>query len=220
MPAIYYPAVIDRSSSAYGVTFPDFPGCIAAGASVNEAAINAEAALALHVEGLIKDKDALPEPSRLDDIEEVEGADDVARLLIRVEAPVKVERVLVSLDANLLRAIDAVAPNRSAFMAEAARAQLTRVAPAPVGTSNDSHPWGAWRFDPTKEYLVPIDASGQPMDDYAVDAPKDQNDVDHIINRLERLGVGTGGLGRFRLAAIEWREFGKEEKYQIERQIA
>ncbi|MES2494657.1 MAG: type II toxin-antitoxin system HicB family antitoxin [Pseudomonadota bacterium] len=124
MPATFYPAVIDRSASGFGVTFPDFPGCIANGGSVNDAALNAEAALALHVAAMVKDKDALPAPSPLDSIEAIDGADDVARLLIRVDTPAKVERVLISLDTGLLRAIDAVAPNRSAWIAEAARARL------------------------------------------------------------------------------------------------
>lgn len=124
MPATYYPAVIDRSASGFGVSFPDFPGCIAAGATVSEAALNAEAALALHVEGMAKDKDPLPEPSRLEDIEDIEGADDVAHVLVRAESPPRVERVLISLDSGLLRAIDSVAANRSAWIAEAARSRL------------------------------------------------------------------------------------------------
>lgn len=124
MPATYYPAVIDRSSSGFGVSFPDFPGCIANGATPNEAALNAEAALALHVEASAKDGDPLPLPSSLDDIEAVDGADDVARILVRVDTPAKVTRVLVSLDEGLLRAIDAVASNRSAWIADAARARL------------------------------------------------------------------------------------------------
>jgi predicted RNase H-like HicB family nuclease len=126
MPATYYPAIIDRSKSGFGVSFPDFPGCIAAGDNLNAAALNAEAALAMHVEEMVKDKDPLPEPSRFEDIDPVEGADDVANILVRVDAPAKVERVLISLDANLLRAIDSVAPNRSAWVADAARAALQR----------------------------------------------------------------------------------------------
>ena len=124
MPAAYYPAIIDRSANGYGVTFPDFPGCIAAGPTVNEAALNAEGALALHVEAMVKDKDPLPEPSDVGSIAEIPGAEDVAHLLVRADLPVKVERVLISIDANLLRAIDAVASNRSAFIADAARAAL------------------------------------------------------------------------------------------------
>jgi predicted RNase H-like HicB family nuclease len=125
MPATYYPAIIDRSASGFGATFPDLPGCVAAGATIHEAAMSAEGALALHVEGMAKDKDTIPQPSTLDSIEaDLDGADDVACVLVRVDVPVKVERVLVSLDSNLIRAIDAVAPNRSAFIADAARAAL------------------------------------------------------------------------------------------------
>lgn len=125
MPATFYPAIIDRSASGFGVTFPDFPGCVANGASINEAALNAEAALALHVEAMVKDKDAIPTPSTLDDIEAgADGADDVACVLIRIDVPARVERVLISIDTNLLAAIDAVAANRSAWMADAARASL------------------------------------------------------------------------------------------------
>lgn len=127
MPATYYPAIIDRSVSGFGATFPDFPGCIANGATISEAARNAEGAIALHVEAMVKDKDAMPVPSDIDRIDPVEGADDVACVLIRVDTPLKVERVLVSIDANLLRAIDATAPNRSAFMADAARSHLARL---------------------------------------------------------------------------------------------
>ena len=40
-----YPALIDGEKGAYGVTFPDLPGIVAMGASVDEALANAEEAL-------------------------------------------------------------------------------------------------------------------------------------------------------------------------------
>lgn len=132
MPAAYYPAIIDRSATGYGVTFPDFPGCIANGDTVGEACVQAEKALGMHLDAMVKDKDAIPEPSSLDDIEPIEETDDVARVMIRAEVPAKVERVLVSIDANLLRAIDAVASNRSAFLADAARAHLGGIVAAGI----------------------------------------------------------------------------------------
>ena len=132
MPAIYFPAIIDRSASGFGLSFPDFPGCIAAGDTVHEAAANGEAALALHIDGMRADREAIPQPSRLDDIEEVEGADDVARVLIRADLPGKFSRIQVTLEDSLLAAIDAVSHNRSGFLADAARASLKQVAhPAP-----------------------------------------------------------------------------------------
>jgi predicted RNase H-like HicB family nuclease len=124
MPATYYPAIIDRSASGFGATFPDFPGCIANGATVNEAIVNAEAALAFHVQAMAKDGDAIPAPSDFAEVGQPKEENDVVGLMVRVDLPPKVQRVLVSLDENLLRAIDAVASNRSAFMAEAARAAL------------------------------------------------------------------------------------------------
>lgn len=51
------------ADSDHGVSFPDFPGCISAGATLDEARVNAAEALVVHVEGLIADGDPLP-PSR------------------------------------------------------------------------------------------------------------------------------------------------------------
>lgn len=100
------------------------PPAIAAGATVQEAAINGEAALAFHLDGMREDGDAIPAPSSLDDIEEVDSADDVARVLVRAVMPAKFSRIQVTLEDSLLSAIDAVAANRSGFLADAARAAL------------------------------------------------------------------------------------------------
>jgi predicted RNase H-like HicB family nuclease len=80
---LHYPSIVDRSASGYGVTFPDLPGCIAAGDTVEDAVLNAEAALALHLEGMVQDGDAIPAPSSLQAIEPDDEADDVARIPIR-----------------------------------------------------------------------------------------------------------------------------------------
>lgn len=130
MPATYYPAIVDRSASSYGVSFPDFPGCVANGATVNEAAISAEAALAFHVEAMVGDGDQIPLPSDAGAVFRDFGTDDIAGIMVRVDAPAKTARVLVSIDENLLRAIDAIAPNRSAFLAEAARRMLQKGPPS------------------------------------------------------------------------------------------
>jgi predicted RNase H-like HicB family nuclease len=47
------------------VSFPDFPGCITAGSTLEEAREMAQEALAFHVRGLIEDGEALPRPQRL-----------------------------------------------------------------------------------------------------------------------------------------------------------
>ena len=52
--------------SDYGVSFPDFPGCVTAGRSLEEARRGAAEALALHIEGMAEDGEPIPEPAPLD----------------------------------------------------------------------------------------------------------------------------------------------------------
>ena len=54
------------ADSDYGVSFPDFPGLITAGTDLDDARAMAEEALALHIEGLAEDGEAIPEPSTLE----------------------------------------------------------------------------------------------------------------------------------------------------------
>ena len=50
----HYIALVRKDpESAYGVEFPDFPGCISAGDTLDEAARGAAEALQLHVEGML-----------------------------------------------------------------------------------------------------------------------------------------------------------------------
>ena len=57
----------DRNSD-FGVSFPDFPGCITAGKTLDEAHRMAAEALALHIAGMVEDGDTIPDPSALDDL--------------------------------------------------------------------------------------------------------------------------------------------------------
>ena len=59
-----YIALIHKdSASDYGVSFPDVPGCITAGATLDEARLLAAEALAFHIDGLLQDGLAIPAPS-------------------------------------------------------------------------------------------------------------------------------------------------------------
>jgi predicted RNase H-like HicB family nuclease len=49
--------------SDYGVSFPDFPGAVAAAPTFKEAVEMAAKALLLNVEGMIAEGEAIPEPS-------------------------------------------------------------------------------------------------------------------------------------------------------------
>ena len=114
-------------SSDYGVSFPDFPGCISAGSTPDELQQMAEEALALHIEGLLEDGEAIPTPMALDDAKRSDMAKDaVAFLFVRGIVPGKPTRVNIMMDSGLLAAIDRIASNRSAFLASAARHELER----------------------------------------------------------------------------------------------
>ena len=126
MATAIYPAIVERAGKAFSVYFPDLPGCTSAGRTVQEAALNAEEALAGHLLETARAGEALADPSELDAIERDPEVDDVARILVRAERPGKVVRLNITLDEGLVAAIDRVAENRSGFLAEAALEHLAR----------------------------------------------------------------------------------------------
>ena len=110
----YYPACIEPAEDGFSVVFPDLPGCVSAGSTVQEAAINATEALALHVEGMVEDRQEPPVPSSLDapllDWLTQRGTPAfVARILVPVELPGWAVRANITMDEGLLRRIDAAA---------------------------------------------------------------------------------------------------------------
>lgn len=124
MTTVYYPAIIERGPQGFGVYFPDLPGCVSAGRTVQEAAIGAEEALSGHLAVSIEHGDALPDPSDIDVISAEDGSEEVGRMLVRGERPGRAVRVQVSIEEGLLARIDRVAKNRSRFLADAAREKL------------------------------------------------------------------------------------------------
>jgi predicted RNase H-like HicB family nuclease len=68
--------------SDYGVSFPDLPGCITAGRTLDEARAMAIEALALHLQGMTKDGSVIPEPSSLEAVmADPDNRDGVATLI-------------------------------------------------------------------------------------------------------------------------------------------
>ena len=129
-----YIALIHKDAgSDYGVSFPDFPGVITAGTSLDEARAMAEEALGFHIEGLIEDGEAIPEPSSLETVMADPVNRDGVATLVSVEArPAKIVRVNVTLPADVLAEIDRYAEEhgftRSGFLTQAAkRAMKERV---------------------------------------------------------------------------------------------
>ena len=67
---IRYPAVIDGERGAYGVVVVDMPGaCCAMGATVDEALVEAEEALADFVRIMEENGEAIPQPSAIEDVD-------------------------------------------------------------------------------------------------------------------------------------------------------
>ena len=81
---IQYPALIDGEEGAYGVIFPDFPGVGAMGDTVNEALLNAEAALRDYAMEVEKDGEELAAPDPLQSIETPIGSRLVSIPLIQI----------------------------------------------------------------------------------------------------------------------------------------
>ena len=114
------------TDSDFGVDFPDFPGCISAGTTLDEARRMAQEALELHVGGMIEDGEALPVGSSLETImADPENADAVAFVVTVPDAADRTARVNITLPERLLRRIDERAKNRSAFLARAAEKALS-----------------------------------------------------------------------------------------------
>jgi predicted RNase H-like HicB family nuclease len=115
-----------EASSDFGVDFPDFPGCVTAGKTLEEARRMAVEALELHVQGMREDGEPILEPSSLDAImNDPENRDAVAFLVEIGARPAKTVRINVMLPQDVVVAIDRVTTNRSRFLAEAAKAKLT-----------------------------------------------------------------------------------------------
>ena len=129
--ANYIGLIHKDANSDYGVSFPDFPGCVSAGATLDETRAGAEEALALHIEGMIEDGEALPEPTSLEDImADVANRDGVAILVKAPQLDQRSMRINVSLPEDVLRQIDSFAQRagftRSGFLAVAARHEIER----------------------------------------------------------------------------------------------
>lgn len=131
---IVYPAIfLTRESGGYSVLFPDLPGCISAGETIHDAFLQAAEGLTLHLDGMAQEGLPFPAPTSLEGarhaaIHEYEAApaDIAAVQLVAATPPGRTIRLNMTMDANLVAQIDAVTENRSAFLSDAARAELAR----------------------------------------------------------------------------------------------
>lgn len=126
-------ALIHEERGVFGISFPDFPGCISTGDSFDEAVVRGEQALRLHIDGMLEDGEVMPFLRSAGDImTDPAMADDVAgaaAYAMPFPVPEKAVRINITIDEALLRQIDQGAAargiSRSGFLAAAAKASLT-----------------------------------------------------------------------------------------------
>jgi predicted RNase H-like HicB family nuclease len=132
-----YVAVIDGHSGAYGAWFPDLPGCVAMGKSIDDLLRNAAEAMRDWAEVSLERGERAPEPRKL---EALRAASDVAEAIAEgallrsvplVLTTGKPKKANLSIDEGVLAAIDAEAKRRgltrSAFVEWLARYALAEV---------------------------------------------------------------------------------------------
>ncbi len=122
-----YIAVLHKDKdSDFGVSFPDFPGCITAGSSLEEAKEMAREVLPFHISGMQADGEMIPEPMSLDAASKHEHAQN-AQAFFLVEIPFEdpIIRANITVPKDILDRIDRYAKahhlSRSAFLTQAAQ---------------------------------------------------------------------------------------------------
>ena len=122
----YIALIHKEQSSDFGVSFPDLPGCVTAGKTLDDARDLALEALALHLEGMAEDGETIPEPSTLEAImSNRENREAVAYLVDVPKIASKAVRINITIPSDVLEEIDSFAEShglsRSGFLAHAAK---------------------------------------------------------------------------------------------------
>ena len=160
----YYVALVHKEKgSSYGISFPDFPGCVTAADSYAAAVEQAAEALAFHVEGMQQDGTDIPAPRSLESIRK--AADDwvdfknaIVAMVPLMPPPSEPQAISASLDKSLLSAIDryagAASMTRSAVLSEGAKLLMT-MRPRPSGLREEAASYRAQI--PGKDDVRPVD---------------------------------------------------------------
>ena len=119
-----------ESDSDFGVSFPDFPGCITAGKTLEEARTMAVEALQFHIEGMLEDGLGIPTPSSLDQLAGDPDMKGAVGVLIPFTPSEKTIRVNITAREGQIQQIDRLANqaglSRSAYMVETALQGLAK----------------------------------------------------------------------------------------------
>jgi len=126
-----YIALIHKDhDSDFGVSFPDFPGCVTAGKTIDEAKDMAQEALSGHVQLMNEFREKIPEPSSLEKIVgSSDNSDVVAFFIVTIkDKKSKKVRVNITVPEDELNQIDSFAKQhgmtRSAFLLKAAQESI------------------------------------------------------------------------------------------------
>ncbi|MFZ1084970.1 MAG: type II toxin-antitoxin system HicB family antitoxin [Terracidiphilus sp.] len=110
--------------SDYGVSFPDFPGCITAGSTLEEARARSAEALAFHVAGMREDGETIPKPSTLDDLRNDPAMKGAVAFLTEVREPERTVRINITARQSQIAEIDRLARakglTRSSYIVQSA----------------------------------------------------------------------------------------------------
>lgn len=111
-------------NSDFGVSFPDFPGCVTAGKTLDEAHRMAADALTLHLAGMVEDGDSVPQPSTLDALADDPAREGAVAFLVHVEETEKTVRINITARENQIERINRLAKKagmtRSAYLVQSA----------------------------------------------------------------------------------------------------
>ena len=122
-----YPVVIHKDTdSDYGVTVPDLPGCFSVGRTMDDALTNAAEAIITHVEGLLLDREPVPEPTKIESHQANADYSDGIWAMVTVDlsrVSGKARRINVTIPERVLSRVDDYAKetgdSRSGLMAAA-----------------------------------------------------------------------------------------------------
>jgi predicted RNase H-like HicB family nuclease len=133
-----YIALIDGKAGAYGVVIPDLPGCVAMGATLDEAIVNAAEAMRDWADVTVERGGAIPMPRAIEalladpEVAAEIGAGALLHSIPLIRHSGRPAKANLSIDAGILAAIDAEAKRRnltrSAFIELMARHALPAMA--------------------------------------------------------------------------------------------
>jgi predicted RNase H-like HicB family nuclease len=121
-----YPILIEEGTetTAFGVVFPDLPGCFSAGDTLDEAVESAREAAAAWIDAALDAGRVVPPPSTLDATRRMPGYEGWTLGVVELDPALfddSIERVNITLPRRVLRRLDDLAAarhqSRGAFIA-------------------------------------------------------------------------------------------------------